>query len=42
MFRKVHKQRDLVPLNVNQASEDSDDDEEVPVFDFEVFPFSPF
>ncbi|GMN36219.1 hypothetical protein TIFTF001_005847 [Ficus carica] len=30
-----HKQRYLVPLDVNGGTEDSDEDDEVPVFDFE-------
>ncbi|PON77678.1 Sas10/Utp3/C1D [Parasponia andersonii] len=30
-----HKQRDLVPLDLNKDFEDSDEDEEVPVFGFE-------
>ena len=38
---EVHKQRDLVPLDVNGGTDDSDEDDEVPVFDFEVFLFWP-
>ncbi|KAH7547581.1 hypothetical protein FEM48_Zijuj01G0325000 [Ziziphus jujuba var. spinosa] len=35
-----HKQRDLVPLDVNEdEKEESDEDMEQPVFNFEVFPF---
>ncbi|EXB55208.1 Something about silencing protein 10 [Morus notabilis] len=30
-----HKQRDLVPLDVNGGTDESDEDDEVPVFDFE-------
>lgn len=32
----VHKQRDVIPLDVNGDVGDSDDDNEHPVFDFEV------
>lgn len=39
---EVHKQRDLVPLDVNGGTDESDEDDEVPVFDFEVFPLFPF
>lgn len=35
----VHKQRDIVPLDINEEAEDSDEDNEQPVFDFEVFFF---
>ncbi|KAH0992138.1 hypothetical protein GBA52_003621 [Prunus armeniaca] len=30
-----HKQRDIVPLDINEEAEDSDEDNEQPVFDFE-------
>ncbi|XP_021801342.1 something about silencing protein 10-like [Prunus avium] len=30
-----HKQRDVVPLDINEEAEDSDEDNEQPVFDFE-------
>lgn len=33
---EVHKQRDLIPLDVNELSGDSDDDDELPVFDIQV------
>lgn len=32
----VHKQRDIVPLDINDDMEESDEDAEIPVLDFEV------
>lgn len=32
----VHKQRDVVPLNIHSDAGESDDDNEEPVFDFKV------
>lgn len=34
----VHKNRDIIPLNINEDMEESDEDNEHPVFDFEVVP----
>ncbi|KAL9327459.1 hypothetical protein ACSQ67_008104 [Phaseolus vulgaris] len=31
-----HKQRDIVPLNINDGTEESDEDEELPIFDVKV------
>lgn len=36
----VHKQRDIVPLDVNDDTDDSSDEDDVqPVFDLKVLPF---
>lgn len=35
-FDAVHKQRDVVPLNIHSDAGESDDDNEEPVFDFKV------
>lgn len=32
----VHKNRDVIPLNINDDVEESDEDAEQPVLDFEV------
>lgn len=32
----VHKNRDVIPLNINEDMEESDEDTEQPVLDFEV------
>ncbi|QCD83129.1 U3 small nucleolar RNA-associated protein 3 [Vigna unguiculata] len=31
-----HKQRDIVPLNINDGTEESDEDEELPIFDVKI------
>ncbi|KAG2409111.1 uncharacterized protein HKW66_Vig0039330 [Vigna angularis] len=31
-----HKQRDIVPLNINDGTEESDEDEELPIFDVKL------
>lgn len=33
----VHKQRDVVPLNIHSDDRESDDDKEEPIFDFKVW-----
>ena len=38
----VHKKRDVVPLNINEDAEESDEDAEQPVLDFEVEPLVSF
>lgn len=35
----VHKQRDIVPLDINDEVEESDDDDELPVLDLKVLVF---
>lgn len=38
----VHRQRDVIPLDINGDSAESDDDAEQPVFNLEVPTFSFF